>query len=604
MRLVKPCTARRSMMKLIVSLLAMALLMALPSVSATRQTLTTNTGVLNGFCAYDYMIPNGGSHIATGKDQTTAIMPLSGTIHNLSTNLNVPPDSGESRVYQLMKNGDDTELKCTIPSGGTSCSNATASVDYAIGDNITMKIKAVGTPTFPQDCPNQTNSYFSLVFETDEDDEFVLFGNGYTNLQTYYQSLHGSNGADPAKAHVETMIPDTFNIEDFYVNAGSLHNATQQTNFTVLVNGTIPIITCTIGNNEQNCTNTTESYPLYRWYDLAINVSKNDTDNIYYIFSTKFTSPDAGMFFLAQSTDDTLPSPFAGNPLYTKIAHGDGGLGTALFPSYEKSNSNNITGKHIVVRQDLGSSVTDKNYTVMYDNVATDLLCQTSTSPYIECEDDGSFDFINGVFNWKVNYISPGFAAISGFRSSVLFDDNQDYADTDAPSITLYSPANDSETNNALNYFQANLTDATALNYSILYVWNSTGVLNGTNETEITGTDNDTNLSFTFSAYDYYSWNYWANDSLGYSGFADDNFTINYTAPSEDTCTYPGSSWNILCSDNCTADTNIDVQGNNITIYSDGNPGYFTMNANITNVDRVEINSCSIYLNNGGFDFA
>jgi len=81
------------------------------------------------------------------------------------------------------------------------------------------------------------------------------------------------------------------------------------------------------------------------------------------------------------------------------------------------------------------------------------------------------------------------------------------------------------------------------------------------------------------------------------------NLTILNTIVS-DTCIYSGSgNWNVLCSDNCSISSDIDLLGNNISITGTGT---FTTTANITNFDNLLVegtdssNRCEVFCLNGG----
>ncbi|MEK6833057.1 MAG: hypothetical protein AABY32_03330, partial [Nanoarchaeota archaeon] len=89
---------------------------------------------------------------------------------------------------------------------------------------------------------------------------------------------------------------------------------------------------------------------------------------------------------------------------------------------------------------------------------------------------------------------------------------------------------------------------------------------------------------------------------VGYRWFFSDNAgntnsTPIYTLTTVNTCTYSSGNWNVDCNDNCTITTNYNLGGNNLSFI---NAGTFTLNANVTEYDRVSISDrCRIIVNNG-----
>ena len=105
------------------------------------------------------------------------------------------------------------------------------------------------------------------------------------------------------------------------------------------------------------------------------------------------------------------------------------------------------------------------------------------------------------------------------------------WIDTTPPSITLNNPIDTYNSSSSSNIFSANLSSAIAISYSILYGnFSGAWTVNSTN----TSVANGTQVNFTVALPDgYYKWNYWANDSLGNSGFSAANrtLTVDTTGP-------------------------------------------------------------------------
>lgn len=92
-----------------------------------------------------------------------------------------------------------------------------------------------------------------------------------------------------------------------------------------------------------------------------------------------------------------------------------------------------------------------------------------------------------------------------------------------------------------------------------------------------------------------YFWNVNATD-MNTSNVSDTwQFTIALPVP-EDTCTYPGSGdWSVTCSDQCNITSNVDLLGNNLILRE---TGVFTLDANISNYNRIEIwDQCRVDIN-------
>ncbi|MBI2046895.1 hypothetical protein HYT26_01895, partial [Candidatus Pacearchaeota archaeon] len=100
-------------------------------------------------------------------------------------------------------------------------------------------------------------------------------------------------------------------------------------------------------------------------------------------------------------------------------------------------------------------------------------------------------------------------------------------ADLTSPVIHLISPANATFTNTSSQTFRCNITDNSAIANLTLYVWNSTNSNIHTNITNLSGTSNSTNFTFTLPYDNAFKWNCLGSDSPGNSNFSSEgNYTI------------------------------------------------------------------------------
>jgi len=155
--------------------------------------------------------------------------------------------------------------------------------------------------------------------------------------------------------------------------------------------------------------------------------------------------------------------------------------------------------------------------------------------------------------------------------------------------------------------------------YLITITWGSNGMKMYVDDTEVDSDPSTQKLLGDGTLYDFVLGKYvynGASDSY-YDGDLDELLIYDYalslvqikkiytqTAPNviegveqnqtpEDTCTYTSGNWNVDCSDNCSITSNVNLGGNNLSLYG---TGHFSLQANISNIDkRFLINGCEIW---------
>lgn len=165
--------------------------------------------------------------------------------------------------------------------------------------------------------------------------------------------------------------------------------------------------------------------------------------------------------------------------------------------------------------------------------------------------------------------------------------------------------ANSTNATTAGTFIKHNLkwTDNRGLSGYIFSFDNGTGTFVNNSWVSLKGTTNYTNVtkgvSTTIGAN--IRWRVWANDT---SDNWNSTAIFSYLTTSASSCAYGGSgAWNVLCSDNCSITSNVNLKGNAIKITGTGS---FKTTANIYNWSSVYIrgtdstNRCNVYCLAGG----
>jgi hypothetical protein len=104
---------------------------------------------------------------STGIKQSF-VSPISGTIKNLYVKLGTAPGEQYTRTFTVFVNGTtSTDVTCTVPSEGTTASDAVNSVAVTAGDYITILSTVSGTPV-------ASTVSLGITFEADVDGYFIV----------------------------------------------------------------------------------------------------------------------------------------------------------------------------------------------------------------------------------------------------------------------------------------------------------------------------------------------------------------------------------------------------------------------------------------------
>jgi len=153
--------------------------------------------------------------------------------------------------------------------------------------------------------------------------------------------------------------------------------------------------------------------------------------------------------------------------------------------------------------------------------------------------------------------------------------------DNTAPVIHLVTPQNDTRTNVSRQTFTCNITDYMKIANLTLYIWNNSGYAIYTNTTNLTGTKNQTNWTYTLPYDNIYNWNCLGYDDVGnYNWSVEGNYTltldrvapvVHLLSPSNDTRTNVSTQTFV-----CNITDNIGIT--NITLYIWNSSGEVILN--------------------------
>jgi hypothetical protein len=167
------------------------------------------------------------------------------------------------------------------------------------------------------------------------------------------------------------------------------------------------------------------------------------------------------------------------------------------------------------------------------------------------------------------------------------------------PSVTLISPADNTNTTNTTMTFTCNATDDNGLTNLTLHVWNSTEVFY-TNTTIISGVSTSTNWTIANLLPENYTWNCLAYDNNSQPDWGDANYTLKllpiYSAPTDSFTS--GLTFNGSVDGNLSGGSSY-TTNQNITFLDTGSGRKYFMTAANFSGGNVNVSSLTIEATNG-----
>ncbi len=192
-----------------------------------------------------------------------------GTIKSLYVALSADPGtSPDAYTFTLNKNGDPTELTCTITADDKTGNDTAHTVTVAAGDVLTLSIAPVSSPS------SSPGTYYGMCFVADADGESPIFGgsaNALSSAATEYVRCAAVYYGDTFWNATETdrqQLGLACVLKDLYIKLSDSPGAGKSYAFTLRNNAGATTLTATVAD-----ANTTAS-------DTAHDVTIADGDNI------------------------------------------------------------------------------------------------------------------------------------------------------------------------------------------------------------------------------------------------------------------------------------------------------------------------------------
>lgn len=530
--------------------------------STLNQTQTFNTTENLGYSYYQLV----GLPINTTTGKAVNLVQVTPTSYFVLRN----PDGGSWYPYYISTTSRAGAI-ATTTNNGAGWTNKTYTIDahfqqfdgdtfynyvcasdllgnYACSTIHKDAISEAGLPPSAPEITNPQNQTYSGLINITYDTSISLTGNNITTYNitllnsdySYNKTITSNNAPSTSYLWNTTSTPDGQYL--ILVNATdneSLSSFAESQFFTI--DNTIPTVNLTIPSNatfynfsgiinitsqESGSTLGLANASLYLWYENGTLFSLNTT-TISATSNTTFwnyTFPTDNRYQWNVQVCDISDICSFNSTNYTITIDTSPPNITFISPTPANNSYTNSLPFNVSVSSDTPGAPLKTIYVYLYN-----------TTGYITY-DSSSFSQSQNTYNYNFSgdfsTFPDGIYYINS--SAVDYADNTNTTitlnltkDTVPPIINLTSPANNSNTSVATNYFVANESDNKNLSNATLYIWTNAGSLTTTSSESITGTSNQSNISYTFSSSGNYTWNVQAYDQAGNSAFNSTNHTLS-----------------------------------------------------------------------------
>lgn len=254
----------------------------------------------------EYTRLQGGQSWTATETSRRQMVAASGTLKNLYIVTTNAPGEGESVTFTVRKNGDDTDLSCTVTSGNTQASDTSNSVSVSPGDLVCIKVVTSGSAGVGY-------CHWCTTFDSTTDNESLLLGGGYGNnpslTLTRYATIQGEWSWNwTINFGSERVIPTDGEISSLYVQLESAPDPgdTGGFTFTLMKNEVATDLTCTIIGSNTTGNDTTHTVDVEPGDQVSIRCVPVDTPlttgDVYW--GTKFTADIDGESIVVSGSND------------------------------------------------------------------------------------------------------------------------------------------------------------------------------------------------------------------------------------------------------------------------------------------------------------
>jgi hypothetical protein len=436
--------------------------------------------------------------------------------HNITIWANDSAGNENSSSITLTIDAVNPQISITTPSNNTNSSNTGLDINYTTSDasNCWYSNDSMSVNTTLAGCTNLTT---------------ITWSEGPHNVTIWVNDSAGNENSSSITFTTDTTLP-TIDFTDQTTTSGNYSQNAIWTNITASDTGTaIDTITIYLYNSSYDLVNSTtgSSSPTY----------------------TNFTGHADGTYYLNATANDTVGNE---NNTATKTIILDTTAPTIslVFPS---NNTLESTSNEINLTYNVTDATTQIQNCSIYLN---DALTETDYSITKDINQSFIRTLSSNNYTWGVNCTDSAgnIGASTVFNLSVSLS---------GPTVTLIEPPNNNYSSSTSVTFNCSATDNSGLVNITLSIWNSTGSLNTSNTTNISGTSNSTTWTIDLEANTNFTWNCKAYDDSDLNDIASSNrtLTIDTINPTVSITTPPNntnSSNNGLDFNFTSSDTNLD----------------------------------------------